>query len=97
MQGVGVVIPGVTTVPGVAYEIDRLSGVPSYRQLADLLRADIERGTIQPGRTLPSLVRLVQETGLDVKTVRHAIGVLADAGLVRTIPGRGTFVLPRPD
>jgi GntR family transcriptional regulator len=84
-------IPGVATVPGVVYEIDRRSEMPSYRQLADMLRADIEAGRIEPDAALPSLTRLVQETGLDVKTVRKAIAVLTGDGLAYIVPGRGTF------
>ncbi|MDQ2874390.1 MAG: GntR family transcriptional regulator [Actinomycetota bacterium] len=77
----------------VAYEIDPRSAVPSYRQLAALLQADIEAGAFNG--PLPSITRLVQETGLAVMTVRRAIQVLADAGLVVVVPGRGTFVAER--
>lgn len=76
----------------MVYEIDRRSPVPSYQQLADLLRADIKADRM--GEQLPSLRYLVQETGLDVKTVQHAIQVLAGEGLVDVVPGRGTFVRP---
>jgi len=85
----------VATLPGVVYEIDRRSDVPSYQQLAAMLREDIEAGRIAPDAQLPSLTRLVQETGLDVKTVRKAISVLTDEGLAYVVPGRGTFAGPR--
>ena len=71
------------------------SPVPSYRQLADLLRDAIRAGEIGPGEALPSLARMVQETGLSMSTVQRAVKVLADEGLVVSVPGRGTFVAPQ--
>ena len=78
------------------YDIDLRSKVPSYQQLADLLRADLTSGRILPDDPLPSIARLVQETGLDPKTVRHAISLLTTEGLVYTVPGRGTYAAPPP-
>ncbi len=75
-------------------EIDLHSPVPSYRQLADILRGRIESGELGPRDALPSITFLVQETGLAVNTVRHAIRVLVDEGCVYVIPGRGTYVAP---
>jgi DNA-binding GntR family transcriptional regulator len=65
----------------------------TYRQLARQLRAGIESGEIGP--RLPSLMELTEETGLAPGTVRRAIKLLADEGLVVTEPGRGTFVAGR--
>jgi DNA-binding GntR family transcriptional regulator len=55
----------------------------------------IESGDIGPREPLPSITYMVQETGLAVGTVRKAVSVLVEAGLVYTVPGRGTFVSPR--
>lgn len=70
--------------------IDPESGVPVYRQLAGILAGQIERGEIT--RRLPSENTLIQTYGLALGTVRKAIGVLRDEGLVFTTPGVGTFV-----
>jgi GntR family transcriptional regulator len=78
----------------MAYEIDQRSAVPSYRQLAGQLRAEIEAGDFSD-RPLPSNKQLVQETGLAMMTVRHAIEELEKEGLVIAVPGRGTFVRER--
>jgi GntR family transcriptional regulator len=75
----------------MAIEIDPLSEVPSYRQLAAVLRARIASGEIEDRKPLPSITYLVQETGLAVGTIRKAIGVLVDEGLAVTVPGRGTY------
>ncbi|MGH3281774.1 MAG: GntR family transcriptional regulator [Trebonia sp.] len=71
-------------------KIDPESPEHPYVQLAALLRARIESGEVTS--LLPSIMELTEETGLAVGTVRRAIKVLADEGLVQTIPGRGTFV-----
>ena len=38
-------------------------------------------------------MELTEETGLAPNTIRRAIKILIDEGLVQTIPGRGTFVI----
>ena len=90
----------VTDVPSMLImkplAIDPRSSVPSYRQLADQLRAAIESGEIGPGEALPSINRIKQETGLAVGTIRHAIDVLVEEGTAYTVPGRGTFAAERP-
>lgn len=61
-----------------------------YVQLAAQLRTRIKSGEIRS--VLPSIMELTEETGLSINTVRRAIRVLIDEGLVYTVPGRGTFV-----
>ena len=68
------------------------SQVPSYRQLADKLRAAIAAGEFGTDGPVPSLRRLSQETGLAMATVQHAMAVLRDEGLIVAVSGRGTFV-----
>lgn len=86
----------MTTVPAVGYEVDPESPAPYYRQLADALRADIQAGLYKPGGFIPTLTTLQQESGLDPKTIRKAIGVLASEGLVVVAPGRRTLVRSQP-
>lgn len=68
------------------------SQVPSYRQLADRIRAAISEGEYARDDPIPSLRTLQQETGLAMATVQHAIRVLLEEGVVYSVPGRGTFV-----
>jgi DNA-binding GntR family transcriptional regulator len=63
-----------------------------YLQLADLLRAQIRSGELPPRSRVPSLTDLAAEHGLADMTVRKALKVLVDEGLIETRPGRGTFV-----
>jgi len=74
--------------------IDHEAETPPYAQLAAILRAQIKSGELRPGRALPSLTYLMQHYGLSRNTVRRAIAVLAEEGLIRTRPGWGTFVVP---
>ncbi|GAA2472893.1 hypothetical protein GCM10010435_11670 [Winogradskya consettensis] len=68
-----------------------------FRQLADLLRSQIEGGELAPGEPLPSELRLAQEHGISRTTVRQAIGQLRTEGLVTVDRPRGTFVrVPEP-
>ncbi len=80
------------TVAGVPFKIDRLSEVPTYRQLANELRRLISTGRLKSGDRLPSIHELMAETGLAQNTIRSAVAVLREEGLVVTAPGRGVFV-----
>jgi DNA-binding GntR family transcriptional regulator len=71
-------------------EIDHGSATPPYRQLAAILRARIGAGEIT-GR-LPGEKTLMQESGLALTTVRKAVRVLRDEGLIETVPGWGSYV-----
>ena len=68
---------------------------PLYAQLANVLRAMIESGELQPRAPLPSESYLQEEHGVARGTVRKAVAILRDEGLVITIGGRGTFVNPK--
>jgi DNA-binding GntR family transcriptional regulator len=68
---------------------------PLPAQLAIILRGMIESGELQPRAPLPSESYLQQEQRVSRGTVRTAIAILRDEGLVVTIGGRGTFVSPK--
>jgi GntR family transcriptional regulator len=78
---------------GAAVKIDYGSATPPYMQLAAELRRRIEAGEITA--RLPGEKALQQEYGLALATVRKAVKVLRDEGLVRTVPGWGTYVTER--
>ena len=66
--------------------------IPRYVQLADLMRHRITKGKWSPGDTLPSIENLMREFEVARVTIRQAIGLLADEGLLSPQRGRGTFV-----
>lgn len=78
-------------------EIDRDSGVPVWRQLADGLRAEIASGELAPGQVFPGEERLAQEHGLSRTSVRRAVMTLRSEGLIVVDPPRPTRVRERPD
>lgn len=66
-----------------------------YRQLAVELRQRIDAGEFPVGSTLPTITDLMAEYRLARQTVRDAIRVLADDGLVVTVKKAGTIVRRR--
>jgi DNA-binding GntR family transcriptional regulator len=64
---------------------------PAYRQLADILTRRIKAGEWRTG-PLPSVKALQQDYGVGRDTVLHALRVLRDAGLIFTVPKRGSYV-----
>ena len=73
--------------------IDHASAVPPYRQLAGILRDQIQSGELAPGAAVPSVKRLRQEYGVAETTARKAVALLRDEGLVETVMGWGSFVV----
>ena len=71
-------------------KIDNDSPEHPYVQLAGLLRERIKAGTTGP--RIPSIMELADESGLSAATVKRALRLLRDEGLIYTVPGRGTFV-----
>ena len=69
--------------------------VPGYQQIAGIIRDRIRDSRYPPGTPVPSIERIRQETGVAVKTIRRAIGVLVAEGFVVIVSGKGTFVTPR--
>jgi GntR family transcriptional regulator len=69
---------------------------PGYRELAAELRTAIQRGDYQPDDTLPKQEDLAARYGVNVGTVRKAVGVLEAEGLVTPVRRRGTVVRSRP-
>lgn len=68
-----------------------------YRHVAATLRHAIEDGTYPPGSTLPRQVDIAEEFGVNVKTVRAAVALLAAEGLVTPVRKRGTVVREAPE
>jgi DNA-binding GntR family transcriptional regulator len=65
--------------------------VPAYRQLETILRRRIEAGEWRTG-PLPSVAYLQHEYAVGRDTVLHALRLLREAGLIFTVPKRGSYV-----
>jgi GntR family transcriptional regulator len=68
---------------------------PKYRNIADELREQIESGELAPGSTLPHTAELMARFGAAKSTVRAAVDVLAQEGLVVARRRYGTVVRDR--
>jgi DNA-binding GntR family transcriptional regulator len=77
-----------------ALKIDRKSFRPAYIQLVNILSDQIGSGEFRSGQRLPSESQLCERYGVSPMTVRRAINILVDQGLVTTAQGKGTFVKP---
>ncbi|MGW2515049.1 GntR family transcriptional regulator [Streptomyces scopuliridis] len=64
---------------------------------AAALTADIEAGRIKPGERIPSESELCERHGVARETVRRAVRVLRERGVVETEWGKGTFVRDRSE
>jgi GntR family transcriptional regulator len=70
--------------------------VPTYRRIAEDIRRRVETGEWPPGTRVPSEDSLTTEYGCARATVRRAIYLLRDEGLVQARP-LGQFVRRSPE
>jgi DNA-binding GntR family transcriptional regulator len=76
-----------------ARPIDPFGTEYSYVQVAQDVERRITEGEIT--RKLPSERGFAEEYGVAYTTVRHAMALLRERGIIVTVHGRGTFVTPR--
>jgi GntR family transcriptional regulator len=72
--------------------IDRISPVPRYHQLKEILREQIRNGELKPGSLIPSERELSETYGISRMTARQAVTELVNEGVFYREQGRGTFV-----
>src|SRR5437868_5565278 len=65
---------------------------PLHIRIAERLRAEIRDGTYAPGQRLPREIELATLLQVSRGTLRHALRVLLDEGMIETVAGKGTFV-----
>src|SRR5262249_40906751 len=80
----------------LAETVDPSSDRAVYKQIADHLRTAIARERLREGDQLPSEAQLMAHYGVARMTVRHALRVLQDEGLITAEHGRGVYVRARP-
>ncbi|GAA1603799.1 GntR family transcriptional regulator [Kribbella sancticallisti] len=68
---------------------------PLYQRIAAGLREQIRTGQIKAGERLPTEQDLMADHGVSRNTVRLALGMLQNEGMVTSTPGRGTIVRER--
>ena len=75
----------------------RRAGITLYARIAGALRSRLGAGEWPQGSRIPTIEALAAEYGVARITVRQACQLLADEGLLRAQPGRGTFVARSPE
>jgi GntR family transcriptional regulator len=68
------------------------SGVPIYLQIEQQIKQAIASGVLRTGEELPSTRRTAAELRINPNTVARAYTELEREGVIRTVPGGGTFV-----
>jgi len=76
--------------------IDPTLPTPIWAQVEDVVRRLVASGTLAPGAALPSVRELARELRINPNTAAKAYLRLADAGVLETRRGEGTFVAQRP-
>jgi len=97
-EGVSAIVCGVSSKvgPGAREAVfAQLSDAGRAEQVAQRLTDGIVLGVLAAGERLPSEPELSRRYGVALITVREALGILRDAGLVQTRRGRdgGSFVV----
>jgi LacI family transcriptional regulator len=73
-------------------ETARAKTVHRTNQLVSVLRTAIEQGVYTAGQLIPSERELSNSKGLSRTTVRRAIQLLVEEGILYRVPGSGTYV-----
>jgi len=68
------------------------AGLSRYGQIAARLQQKIVSGEWMPGAAIPAESALATEFGIALGTIRQAIAVLVQEGLLERLQGKGTFV-----
>lgn len=77
------------------HSLDR-KGAPLYRQIADILRALMESGSLRPGQTLPREADLAETCKVSLITIRQALRELEGEGRVHKQSAKPTVVTAPP-
>ena len=75
-------------------DLDDLSGIPRYLQVARVIEAEIRAGQWTPGNAVPSRNQLAERFGIARETAARAHAWLARAGYLVAVPGVGMVVTP---
>ena len=64
-----------------------------YEQVADDIAARIKSGELAPGTRLRAERDLAEHYEVAYGTIRRAMALLRERGLIRTVHGRGTYIV----
>lgn len=82
--------------PTIRIRVNPALPVPIWSQIEESVRHLVASGALRPGDPLPSVRDLAREQRINPNTVAKAYQRLAEAGVVESRRGEGTFVTERP-
>lgn len=68
---------------------------PLYIQVKESISKKINLGDYLPGEMIPSERTMAEEYGVHRETIKRAISLLVEEGLLHSVQGKGTFVTKR--
>lgn len=72
--------------------VNTSSGVPVYLQIESQVKHAVAAGALKQGDTLLSVRKLAADLRVNPNTVARAYQNLEREGVIRTVPGSGTYV-----
>jgi len=82
--------------PAPRIRVDPTLPTPLWSQIEETVRHLVASGALRPGDPLPSVRDLARELRINPNTVAKAYQRLAEAGVLESRRGEGTFVAERP-
>jgi GntR family transcriptional regulator len=76
----------------IPIHVSEESREPIYHQVETQIKTLIASGQLLPGTPLPSIRALAGDVGCSVITTRRVYQNLENAGFIKTVQGKGTFV-----
>jgi GntR family transcriptional regulator len=76
----------------LSLRISASSGVPVYLQIEQQIKQSIASGLLCPGDALPPTRRAAANLRINPNTVARAFQNLEREGIIRTVPGGGTYI-----
>ncbi|EEC56496.1 transcriptional regulator, GntR family [[Bacteroides] pectinophilus ATCC 43243] len=74
------------------YQIDVISRTPVYEQIIRQTEEFILKGVLKPGDRMPSVRTLSVELSVNPNTIQKAIAELDRRTLIKSVPGKGSFI-----
>jgi len=74
------------------YQIDVMSRTPVYEQIITQTEEFILKGVLNPGDRMPSVRTLSVELSVNPNTIQKAIIELDRRKIIRSVPGKGSFI-----
>lgn len=77
--------------------ISNNSNVPIYEQIVNKIKKAILENELKEDEILPSVRSMSKDLRISFLTVKKAYDELEREGFIKTVQGKGSFVLPRND